>query len=394
MPQKLKNKKYSEPVGFYLHIPYCVRRCSYCDFCSSTDSSTMQRYEHAVLHQIGMIKERYGSLTIDSIYFGGGTPTYFGAERIARILDRIILENAVSARAEITVEGNPDSVTAEGMKILSAAGVNRISIGMQSADDRELQEIGRVHRTADTVAAVRAARDAGIRNVSLDLIYGLPGQTKKTWTRTLQYAASLEPKHISAYGLTLEPGTSLYKRAEEGEPFPDDDMQAELYLTAVDLLEAAGYRQYEISNFAVPGYASQHNLKYWRVQPYIGIGASAHSDFKGVRSAMTDRIPSYIEAIEEDTFPVSAEVRISAAERSKEELMLGMRLAEGIDLKQFGRKNGIPTGQLEGKFLEYARQHWAQYTDPYWHLTPRGFLVSNQLIGEMLDILERSDGAQ
>ena len=264
-------KKEKAPLGLYIHIPFCRQKCAYCDFYSlPSREDKMDAYTDALIRHIREVAPRTESHRVDTVYFGGGTPSYLGAERLRGILRAVMKGCPVTRDAEITLEANPDSACdIKALRTLRRAGFNRLSLGVQSADDGLLRAIGRIHTFAQVQQSVTAARKAGFRNISMDLIYGLPGQTMQQWEDTLSAVIALAPEHISCYGLKLEPGTPLYERRLE-ETFPDDDAQADMYLYAVTALEQNGYGQYEISNFAKPGYESRHNLKYWRMQEYAG----------------------------------------------------------------------------------------------------------------------------
>jgi len=252
------------PLGLYIHIPFCRSKCAYCDFYSLAGAEErMDDYCQALERHLAEVAPQAECHKADTVYFGGGTPSYLGAERLCRLLGSIRKLYKVDKHAEITLEANPDSATdRKTLKRLRKAGFNRLSLGVQSMDDALLQTIGRIHTRQQVQEAVAAARKAGFKNLSLDLIYGLPGQTMEGWEKTLSDAVGLHPEHLSCYGLKLEEGTPLYRR--QGElTFPDEDMQADMYLYAVEFLKQCGYEQYEISNFAKPGFASRHNLKYW-----------------------------------------------------------------------------------------------------------------------------------
>ncbi|MFR6394140.1 MAG: radical SAM family heme chaperone HemW [Oscillospiraceae bacterium] len=261
------------PLGLYIHIPFCRSKCAYCDFYSLAGAEErMDDYCRALERHLAEVAPQAECHKADTVYFGGGTPSYLGAERLCRLLGSIRKLYKVDKHAEITLEANPDSATdRKALKRLRKAGFNRLSLGVQSMDDALLQTIGRIHTRQQVQEAVAAARKAGFKNLSLDLIYGLPGQTMEGWEKTLSDAVGLHPEHLSCYGLKLEEGTPLYRR--QGElTFPDEDMQADMYLYAVEFLKQCGYEQYEISNFAKPGFASRHNLKYWLMQEYAGFG--------------------------------------------------------------------------------------------------------------------------
>ncbi len=377
-----------KPLGLYIHVPFCKHKCIYCDFYSlAGQEARMDDYTAAVCAHLTETAPFAAGHMVDTVYIGGGTPTYLGPARLGKILKTVHKKYRVAKDAEITLEANPDS--AGDWKILRAlrrAGVNRISLGMQSACDEELSAIGRVHTQAQTAAAVEAVRRAGIKNLSLDLIYGLPDQTPERWQENLSAAVALEPEHLSCYGLKVEEGTPLFQR-REAYNLPGDDAQADMYLYTVEFLERMGYAQYEISNFARPGKESRHNLKYWHLDEYAGFGPGAHSDFGGVRYAYARDLDAYIRGVATGAPMLSESERIPALDRDTEYVMLGLRLREGLDPREFERRFRRRF-QCFVPFLEQCRQNgYACEEEGRWHLTPKGFLVSNQIIGGMLDAL-------
>ena len=365
------------PLGLYLHIPFCAKKCDYCDFYSLAGAQDrMDDYVQALETQLTEFAPRAAQHTVDSVYFGGGTPTLLGEKRLIRLLKLILKKYRVAKGAEITLEANPDSACdVKSLRALRRAGFNRISLGVQSADDDLLRAIGRVHTFRQVQESVTAVRKAGFRNVSLDLIYGLPGQTMQQWQDTLSAAVALHPEHLSCYGLKLEPNTPLYERRLT-ETFPDDDTQADMYLYAVTLLEQNGYGQYEISNFARPGFASRHNLKYWHMEEYAGFGPGAHSDFGGVRYAYIRDLDSYLSG----RLVLSESESDDTLTRDYEYVMLSLRTAEGIDRRRFELTYRQRFQPMEELFLQYEGAGLATRTEQGWRLTPRGFLVSNSII--------------
>ncbi|HHU21930.1 MAG TPA: radical SAM family heme chaperone HemW, partial [Clostridiales bacterium] len=288
-------------LGIYIHIPFCASKCSYCDFYSlSGCNNLMPKYQNALLAHITESESSFSPYYIDSIYFGGGTPSYYGARRICEIFNTLKRTGKVLKSAEVTVEVNPDSISAHDLKLLRKEGVNRLSIGVQSANDDILKLIGRRHNFKQAEKAVSSARKAGFDNISIDLIYGLPSQTKNDWADTLGKALALRPEHISCYGLKLE--DVPMRRQYEGSPFlPSDDEQADMYLYTVETLERYGYVQYEISNFCLPGHESRHNLKYWNLEDYMGFGPGAHSCIGNTRYSYIADLQGYITGILEGT---------------------------------------------------------------------------------------------
>ena len=377
-------------LGLYIHIPFCKAKCIYCDFYSlpGATEARMDAYTDALTAHLAEAAPQAAHHWVDTVYFGGGTPSLLGSKRLIRILKCIQKHYSVTAAAEITLEANPDSAGDwRELRALRRAGFNRISLGMQSACDAELRDIGRVHTFAQVRTAVEAARKAGIRNLSLDLIYGLPQQTMEQWQSTLEAAVALEPQHLSCYGLKVEEGTPLYARRETAG-LPDDETQADMYLYTVEYLENCGFAQYEISNFARPGMESRHNQKYWTMGEYAGFGPGAHSDFGDVRYAYTRDLDAYIRGVTEGTPMLSESQQIPPAERDTEYLMLGLRTVRGLLPTDFERRCRHPFRSFL-PFLEDCRKagYAVREADGSWHLTPRGFLLSNQIIGRLLELL-------
>lgn len=378
--QKKKEADAVQPLGLYIHIPFCRAKCIYCDFYSLPRSEeSMDAYVAALCRDLARRADAAKGCSVDTIYFGGGTPSYLGADRLCKILETVFACYHVEKTAEITTEANPDSAReATALRQLRSAGFNRISLGMQSADDEELRRIGRVHTHEETIEAVHAARAAGFDNLSLDLIYGLPEQSAARWRENLRAAIALAPEHLSCYGLKVEEGTPLFLR-QDMMHLPDDDAQAEEYLTAVEMLADAGYRQYEISNFARANRESRHNLKYWTMQEYLGFGPGAHSDFAGRRFACARDLRAYLVGEER----LSESTRPARSEREEERVMLALRTVRGLDLSALSED----TVQAERVLAECARHGLAQRENGRWHLTPQGFLVSNAVIVRVLEAL-------
>ena len=381
----------ADKLGIYIHIPFCRSKCDYCDFYSLAGrDDRMDQYQKALLSHIKETAPLAQDFPVDTIYIGGGTPSYYGAKRLKELLGVIRKLYKVEKDAEVTVECNPDSVDVKSLKILRKAGVNRLSMGMQSANACELERIHRIHTPQQVNEAATAARKAGFTNLSLDLIYGLPGQTMDSWKATVEHALSLIPQHLSCYGLKVEEGTPLAARVAQGEILPDDDQQADLYLWTVGRLERAGYPQYEISNFAKPGFASRHNLRYWLTQPYIGFGPGAHSDFGGRRYSFVQDLDAYIQGVLQGGDIIDESEIIPKRERCGEYLMLRLRTVQGLNEQEYRSTYFMDFAPLQARLEQFRAQGWAEQTDGRWHFTPKGFLLSNQLIG---DLLERQEQA-
>ena len=366
-----------QTLGLYLHIPFCKSKCTYCDFYSLPHSEEkMDAYTAALIRHLEEVAPRCARQTVDTVYFGGGTPSYLGEKRLTQLLKTVKKRYHVAPDAEITLEANPDSAGDwKTLRVLRKAGFNRVSLGVQAADDAMLRRIGRVHTWDQVLSAVAAARMAKLENLSLDLIYGLPGQTLAAWQETLTAAAALEPKHISCYGLKVEPGTPLWQQ-RQGAALPDDDAQADMYLWTVDYLAKQGYAQYEISNFARPGFESRHNLKYWQLGEYAGFGPGAHSDLGGVRFAYERDLDAYIAG----ELRLSEMERIPPLDRDLEYIMLSLRTAQGIDSGYFERQFRQRFRPMEELLTQYEAHGLAARTERGWRLTPRGFFVSNAII--------------
>ncbi|MDD3346380.1 radical SAM family heme chaperone HemW [Oscillibacter sp.] len=376
------------PLGLYIHIPFCKQKCAYCDFYSlSGQDHRMDDYVDALCAHLLEVAPFASGHLVDTVYFGGGTPSYFGEKRLVKILKVVLKSYHMSKGAEITLEANPDSAGDwKALRALRRAGFNRLSLGMQSACDRELKEIGRVHTMAQVTAAVEAARKAKFENLSLDLIYGLPHQTPAQWQLNLAAAVAASPEHLSCYGLKVEEGTPLFARQAESA-LPGDEAQADMYLYTVEFLRQNGYAQYEISNFARPGRESRHNLKYWTLAEYAGFGPGAHSDFGGVRYAYERDLEGYIRGVREHAPMLSESEQIPPVDRDTEWVMLGLRTARGLDPKDFEERFRRRFQCFLPFLTECLHAGYAVCEEERWHLTPNGFLVSNQIIGGMLDAL-------
>ena len=374
------------PLGIYVHVPFCRSKCQYCDFYSLTtkDDNLLDGYLDAVCDHIKEAGALAPNYKVDSIYFGGGTPSFFGADGLAIILTAIRRCFDVTADAEITFEANPDSVNDRLLHRLRAEGFNRVSLGIQCDNDEILKKIGRPHTYAQAVSAFQRIRKAGFRNISVDLIYGLPGQTLQAWQDTLDNVLKLNPEHISCYGLKVEEGTPLYE-VRDYAALPDDDTQADMYLAAVETLRGRGFKQYEISNFCRKGLYSRHNTKYWTGGEYLGFGPSASSDFAGKRFTLVSDLQGYINGIRTGGDIMEDIQEIPLRERAGEYIMLRLRTNAGISPEEYEKLFMLPFDPLE-KILRrhetYARA--VQSSDGRWSLTPKGYLISNDIISDLL----------
>jgi len=342
---------------------------------------TMQKALLRHIKEAAPSSGRENTASVDTVYFGGGTPALLGGKRLLALLALVTKRFRLSRDAEITTECNPDTADAKLLKALRKGGFNRLSIGAQSFDDGLLGALGRRHDAAGIQDAAQNARDAGFQNLSLDLMYGLPGQSPEQWDETLRRAIALKPEHLSCYALKAEKGTAMHN----APALPDDDVTADMYLHAVEALSRSGYVQYEISNFAKPGYESRHNLKYWLMQDYLGFGPAAHSDYNQRRFQTLGDPAAYAEAVLSGEEVVSQIERLPPEERAVEYIMLGLRLAHGIGGNEYARRFRADFTPLERKLEKFAVHGLAERNGDRWRLTPKGFLVQNLIVGKLLE---------
>ena len=376
-------------VGIYIHIPFCASKCAYCNFYSLAGSDKlMPPLQSAILRHIEEYSPQLDGYIIDTVYFGGGTPSHYSATRLISLLNALKKHGHVLLNSEITAEINPGGITKDEMIRLRRAGFNRLSIGVQSADDKMLRSIGRTHTFADAEETVKDARQAGFENISIDIIYGLPSQDKDVWAETVARAAALKTEHISCYGLKIEEGTQLY--IFKDSPFlPDDDTQADMYLYAVETLTRFGYKQYEISNFARRGYESKHNLKYWMGEDYIGFGPGAHSYIGRCRYSFFEDVEKYIERVKLGQMVVEYSEEMSDFENAGEYLLLRLRTNHGISEEEYYEIYRLKMDFVLELLRKYETYGWTLFKDGRWKFTPKGFMLSNTLIGELLDAQTR-----
>lgn len=358
-------------LGLYIHVPFCAAKCAYCDFYSLPNRpDAWDAYTGRLCADLQKQAAECTDYTVDTIYFGGGTPSLLGGARLARMLETAMSSYPVAPDAEISIEANPDSVTEEFLTRTRAAGANRLSLGIQSADDSELRMLGRIHTFRQAQDAVTRARRAGFHNLSVDLMYALPHQTQETLAASVDALVALEPQHISCYGLTLEPHTPM---GRQNPALPDEDAQADMYLSICKKLARAGYTHYEISNFARPGYASRHNSRYWAQSPYLGFGPGAHGDFRGKRYEIPRDLTAFLAG---DAAPIPEDTEI---DRAAEYIMLSLRTARGFDAAHYQQTFGEnPDGILRA--LDRLPERYLRRTETGRALTDEGFLVSNAVI--------------
>jgi oxygen-independent coproporphyrinogen III oxidase len=369
----------AQAAGIYIHIPFCETRCHYCNFVTGGfETHIASRYVEALCMEIG---ESRGQGAIDTIYFGGGTPTTLEPKQLARLIEVCADGFELSNNAEITAEANPGSVTRETLSELRAIGINRLSFGVQSFDDSELQMLGRTHSAQEAREAIAAAYDAGFSNVSLDLIAGLPEQLPETWSRNVTEALALRPEHISVYLLELYRDAPLQHRIEHGElKAIDDELTVSMYFELLERAASSGYEQYEISNWARPGYESRHNLKYWESAPYWAFGVSAAGYDGRTRWSNTRNLQDYLERVEHGQSPVAERVSLSEEDLQSESLFLKLRLREGVDLDSHNREFGIDVRSRYGEELVRLEEAGLiEFDDQTMRITRAGKVLANEV---------------
>lgn len=374
-------------AGVYVHIPFCASRCSYCDFYSTLQQAAMgEHYVDAVLAEARLRRDELQDEPVRTLYFGGGTPSQLPLTLFSRLVDGLRQEFDFSTVEEFTVEANPDDVSVEWCEALPSLGVNRLSMGVQSFEDHILRLIGRRHTAQQAIDAVSRLRETGINNISIDLIFGLPGQTVESWTASVQQAIALKPEHVSAYGLTYEEGTRLWNQRERGEVVEVPEEQClEMYRILVDLLHGAGYEHYEISNFALPDYHSRHNSSYWKDITYLGLGAAAHSYDGKVRRSNPHDLSSYISKVLSGETAYEQE-ELTWQERYDERVMLGLRTSHGVDVERLHRDFGDEAWR---HFINEAQRHIeagnlrVEEGDRYI-LTREGIMLSDTVMRDLM----------
>ena len=390
-----------ETLGVYIQIPFCASKCSYCNFSTQVARATVfDGYCHAAEEEIERLPELYEAqgigqglldLPVNTLYVGGGTPTIVGTERLAKVLRAVRRRFRLDTLLEFTLEVTPGSADAGFLAWARTQGVNRLSIGAQAFSDQELSSVGRLHSAADTRELIRHARRAGFANLSLDLIAGLPYQTENSWRESLRITAEIRPEHVSVYLFEVDEksrlGSEILRRGTRyhADTVPDENFLAEAYETARAFLRAKGYIQYEISNFALPGYASQHNQKYWSLEPYIGLGAGAHS-FDGERRWANEATPEiYVDKLARGESPI-AEVRwLSPEEQMQEFFFVGLRQSGGVDLGLARRRwEASRVARWEPTISALAQKGWLERRENQIRLTEQAYLISNEVFQEFV----------
>lgn len=368
-------------AGLYIHIPFCARRCIYCAFYSTTLLEYRQRYVEAICQEIRRRKEEGRSKTIDTIYLGGGTPSQLTGEQLRQLFEAIYIYYKVAENAEITIECNPDDISEEFASMLPQLGINRVSMGAQTFDNKRLHFLHRRHTAEQVPFAVKRLRKAGIQNISIDLMYGFPNETLDDWEHDIDAALRLGVEHLSAYCLSIEEGTPLWKwKIENGELKMDEEMERQMYERLIDKLTDAGYEHYEISNFAKPGFRSRHNSNYWRDVPYIGIGAAAHSYDGQYRSWNVSDIHQYMDVIERGEIPSEREV-LDDNTHYNDRITVALRTREGLDL------NSLTTTYrqyITEQARPYIVNNLLRIQDNHLILTRKGLFVSDMVMSDLM----------
>lgn len=376
--------------SLYFHIPFCLRKCSYCDFSSFDNPEiSIPGYVDLLLDELRFRSKNFAPVNAPTIYFGGGTPSLLTPVQISRLIQAVRGYFSIDKTAEITLEANPGTVTPASLAGYLAAGVNRLSLGVQSLDDRQLALLGRIHSADEAKEALNAARAAGFSNIGIDLMHGLPGQTLDDWQSALSGAVAMKPQHISAYGLSVEEGTPFAALTESGElMLPDEELAAAMFELTAEFLGKAGYEHYEISNFALPGYRSRHNQVYWQRGNYLGFGAGAHSFLNlqgyGARWENPSALAEYATAVSSNMLPVN-EFSLSGKEAMSEFMFLGLRMLEGVDMEKFAAQFGMGVEEAFPNVISrLCEKGLLAEEGSVVKLTSRGLILANRVMGEFV----------
>lgn len=373
-------------MELYLHMPFCVRKCAYCDFLSfPTDQETQNLYTRRLREDIDAMGKKYGDIPVDTIFIGGGTPSVPDSALIVGIMERVRKAFHVAEGAEISMEANPGTVTREKLTDYRRAGINRLSFGLQSANDRDLKLLGRIHTWAEFLESFHLARECGFTNINIDLMSALPGQTRESWKDTLKRVTDLNPEHISAYSLIIEDGTPFGEKygSEEGRKLlPDEDSEREMYHETKRFLRDCGYERYEISNYAKPGRACRHNIGYWTGLPYLGLGLGASSYMDGCRFAVNSDMKQYLE--EKPGMFTDVE-KLTKKDMEEEFFYVGLRMTAGVSLPEFERRFGVSAKDVYPGLMEmFVEEKAAVFQGDRFVLTDYGLDVSNYIMAQFL----------
>lgn len=375
-----------KPLGIYVHIPFCLHKCAYCDFYSQTDCGKAKEYTDALVAQIKSYKKHAKGYLVDTVYIGGGTPSCIDPEHICRVMNALRATFKLAENAEISIEANPGTLDSTKLSAYRSVGINRLSMGLQSSDDDELRLLSRIHTMKDFIDSFLLARLEGFDNINVDIMYALPNQKKELLLRTVADVIELEPEHISFYGLKIEENTPFGKSREIADALPDEETQYNMYMEASKMLDEHGYLQYEISNFAKEGKACRHNLKYWHCDDYLGFGVAAASLFEGELFSYVKNIDMFIDDSASPALVSSSEM-LSPKDFAIQYMMLSLRTSEGADASEYERRFGRNLREEYAEKLKpYINKRLAEKTPRGYRLTRRGMLVSNYILSDILDI--------
>lgn len=370
-------------IALYIHIPFCIKKCLYCDFHSFRfDISLFTQYKLALLKEIGLYSNR--DFTIETVYIGGGTPSVFPLEYISEIVKAIPSLGKISDNLEFTIEVNPGTIDREKLEVYKSLGINRISIGIQSLIDEELKTLGRIHTKEEALYSIQLAKEVGFNNINVDLIYGIPGQNLESWGYTLRKVLDLDITHVSIYGLMYEPGTPLYKFLIRKRISPmSEDLELEIFNLTQEVLKEYDFSWYEISNYAKKGYECRHNMTYWEGGDYLGLGSSAHSLIEGTRYSNTPNIESYVKLLSSGKSPRVWIERLPPLERAKELIILGLRMKRGVSLREVYQRTRIDVSHLfNDNIKKLVDEGLISFKDERIALTERGRLLGNLVFEE------------
>ena len=376
----------SESLGIYIHFPFCVRKCAYCDFYSVTKTELMEAYTDALISSLSVRRADVKGRSVDTVYIGGGTPSLLDAELMQRLFEALRENFRITSDAEITMEANTGTLTASNLAAYRSLGINRLSIGLQSADNKELKTLSRIHTVEEFESSYLLARLEDFTNINIDIMYALPGQTPESFERTIDYALNLNPEHLSVYGLKIEENTTFYNNEAITSSMPDDDTQYRMYMKMAKTLDNAGIKQYEISNFARPGYECRHNLKYWLCSEYLGFGPGAYSYFDGAMFSYSKNLDKFISSPCDVSALLDSYATLTPKELATQIVMLGFRLREGVDGDLYNRLTGRNfVIDYREKLAPFIEKRLCAHTQNGFRLTRRGMLVSNYILSEILD---------
>ncbi|MGB6369555.1 MAG: radical SAM family heme chaperone HemW [Atribacterota bacterium] len=376
-------------LGLYLHFPFCISKCPYCDFNSYQlkEDNQISSYISALYQEITAYSQKLKKNSIKTIYLGGGTPTILSGVQIYNILEFCKDKFTIDKDAEITIEANPGTLDDEKIKLLTESGINRLSLGAQSFNDLLLKKLGRIHNTQDIIDSYYLAREKGFNNINIDIMFALPDQTTKDLQTTLEKAISLKPDHLSLYNLTIKPGTEYYKKYKRGKlKLPTEDEEFDMYNWAINFLKENNFEQYEIANFARPYKRSMHNLNYWQNKPYLGIGAGAYSFIKGYRYMNYENPARYVKEIMSGKLPVDNGEKLSLRKRMIETIILGLRTKDGVGYKKFKTRFGVNLNDIFSKQVnKLVNFGLLEKSDCKIKLTKKGIFLANTVFREFVD---------